>query len=196
MIYFVAVREEGIVCDHASTVVVDTKEPTCAEEGYTGDEICTVCDEVIVKGEVITAKGHNYVNGTCTNCGQDDPDLGLTYALRYITVGDQTGWYYANVKGEVDKSYTGVTDNEYGWWYVENGQIDFDYIGLAVNEYGWWYVKHGQADFSYTGLAHNGHGWWYVENGQVDFAYTGTVTWYGTDFNVKNGQVMFGSIRF
>lgn len=196
VIYFVAVREEGIVCDHASTVVVDTKEPTCAEEGYTGDEICTVCDEVIVKGEVITAKGHNYVNGTCTNCGQDDPDLGLTYALRYITVGDQTGWYYANVKGEVDKSYTGVTDNEYGWWYVENGQIDFDYIGLAVNEYGWWYVKHGQADFSYTGLAHNGHGWWYVENGQVDFAYTGTVTWYGTDFNVKNGQVMFGSIRF
>lgn len=194
VIYFVAVKEEGIVCDHASTVVVDTKEPTCAEEGYTGDEvcincgevvakgeaiktlehqtevqgaaeatctedgytgdkvctacgqtiekgevikaaghktevrgaakatctedgytgdeICTVCDEVVRKGEVIAAQGHNYVNGTCTNCGQDDPDLNRTYALRYITVGEQTGWYYANVKGEVDRSYTGVTANE------------------------------------------------------------------------------------
>ena len=42
------------------------------------------------KGEVIADQRHNYVNGTCTNCGQDDPDLNRTYALRYITVGEQT----------------------------------------------------------------------------------------------------------
>ena len=273
VIYFVAVKEEGIVCDHASTVVVDTKEPTCAEEGYTGDEvcincgevvakgeaiktlehqtevqgaaeatctedgytgdkvctacgqtiekgevikaaghktevrgaakatcteegytgdeICTVCDEVVRKGEVIAAKGHNYVNGTCTNCGQDDPDLNRTYALRYITVGEQTGWYYANVKGEVDRSYTGVTANEYGWWYVKGGVLDLSYTGFGQNENGWWYVSDGQVDFNCNGLVNSAYGWWYVSGGRVDDTYTGLVAneygwWY-----VSDGQVDF-----
>ena len=273
VIYFVAVKEEGIVCDHASTVVVDTKEPTCAEEGYTGDEvcincgevvakgeaiktlehqtevqgaaeatctedgytgdevctacgqtiekgevikaaghktevrgaakatcteegytgdeICTVCDEVVRKGEVIAAKGHNYVNGTCTNCGQDDPDLNRTYALRYITVGEQTGWYYANVKGEVDRSYTGVTANEYGWWYVKGGVLDLSYTGFGQNENGWWYVSGGQVDFNCNGLVNSAYGWWYVSGGRVDDTYTGLVAnAYGWWYVVK-GQIDF-----
>ena len=117
---------------------------------------------------MIAAKGHNYVNGTCTNCGQDDPDLNRTYALRYITVGEQTGWYYANVKGEVDRSYTGVTANEYGWWYVKGGVLDLSYTGFGQNENGWWYVSDGQVDFNCNGLVNNEYGWWYVINGHLD----------------------------
>lgn len=37
------------------------------------------------------------------------------YSLKYIAVDGRTAWYYANEKGEVDKDYTGVTDNDYGW---------------------------------------------------------------------------------
>ena len=47
------------------------------------------------------------------------------YSLKYITVNNRAAWYYANEKGEVDKDYTGVTDNDYGWWYVKNGEVDF-----------------------------------------------------------------------
>ena len=36
------------------------------------------------------------------------------YSLKYITVDGRTAWYYANEKGEVDKDYIGVTDNDYG----------------------------------------------------------------------------------
>ena len=60
------------------------------------------------------------------------------YSLKYITVDGRTTWYYANEKGEVDKSYTGVTDNDYGWWYVKNGEVDFSYTGLGFNDAGCW----------------------------------------------------------
>lgn len=44
---------------------------TCTEPGYASGA-CEICGEVIV---VITedALGHNYVDGTCTRCGQADP---------------------------------------------------------------------------------------------------------------------------
>ncbi|MCD8065587.1 MAG: S-layer homology domain-containing protein, partial [Oscillospiraceae bacterium] len=33
---------------------------TCTEDGYTGDEVCTVCGETVSTGEVIAATGHSY----------------------------------------------------------------------------------------------------------------------------------------
>ena len=51
------------------------KAATCTEDGYTGDEVCTVCQEVVKKGEVIPATGHDYKDGKCTNCGETDPNF-------------------------------------------------------------------------------------------------------------------------
>ena len=53
---------------------VDTKDATCTEEGYTGDVVCSVCGEVIEKGEVISALGHKTEivgakDATCTEAG-------------------------------------------------------------------------------------------------------------------------------
>ena len=56
------------------TEVQNAKEDTCTEDGYTGDTICTVCGETVAKGEVIKATGHNFVDGSCTICGEVDPD--------------------------------------------------------------------------------------------------------------------------
>ena len=39
------------------TEVVGAKEATATEDGYTGDEVCTVCGETVKAGEVIPAKG-------------------------------------------------------------------------------------------------------------------------------------------
>ncbi|MCD7771538.1 MAG: hypothetical protein LUH23_05575 [Oscillospiraceae bacterium] len=42
---------------------------TCTEDGYTGDEVCTVCGETVTVGETIPA-AHSYdENGVCTVCG-------------------------------------------------------------------------------------------------------------------------------
>ena len=45
--------------------------------------------------------------------------------------------------------------------YVNNGVLDWGYTGLANNEYGWFYVNNGVVDWSYTGLANNESGWFY-----------------------------------
>ena len=56
------------------TQLVGAKTATCTEDGYTGDEVCTVCQEVVKKGEVIPATGHDYKDGKCANCGETDPN--------------------------------------------------------------------------------------------------------------------------
>ena len=33
-----------------------------------------MCQEVVKKGEVIPATGHDYKDGKCTNCGETDPN--------------------------------------------------------------------------------------------------------------------------
>ena len=45
--------------DPSGTYVADKKEPTCTEEGYTGDTVCWNCRGVITKGTVIPADGHS-----------------------------------------------------------------------------------------------------------------------------------------
>ena len=56
------------------TQLVGAKPATCTQDGYTGDEVCTVCQETVKKGEVIPATGHDYKDGKCTNCGETDPN--------------------------------------------------------------------------------------------------------------------------
>ena len=50
------------------------KEPTCTEDGYTGDLVCAECGSVIQAGSTIPKLNHNYQNGVCVNCGAPDPD--------------------------------------------------------------------------------------------------------------------------
>ena len=40
---------------HGKTELRNAKEATCTEDGYTGDEVCTVCGEIVKRGEVIPA---------------------------------------------------------------------------------------------------------------------------------------------
>ena len=61
--------------NHSLTEVRDSREPTCTEEGYTGNTYCKVCDKVQKPGESIPAKGHSWNEGvittspTCENAG-------------------------------------------------------------------------------------------------------------------------------
>ena len=47
---------------------------TCTTDGYTGDQVCSICGEIVKKGEIIPAKGHspetrNAKEPTCTEPG-------------------------------------------------------------------------------------------------------------------------------
>ena len=63
--------------NHSLTKVIDKKDATCTEDGYTGDTVCTVCGKEITKGETIQAKGHTEaidaaVEPTCTEPGKTE----------------------------------------------------------------------------------------------------------------------------
>ena len=100
---------------------------------------------------------------------------------------DGTWNYYRN--GKIDSDYTGLAENEAGWWKITNGAVDFTYNGLAENMYGWWKITNGAVDFTYNGLAENMYGWWKITNGAVDFDYTGNVSDETGIWKVVNGHV-------
>ncbi len=77
--------EGPIACTHATTTLVGAVAATCAQEGYTGDTVCSACTEVISQGTSIAKLEHTWNNGettknptcistgvktiTCTACG-------------------------------------------------------------------------------------------------------------------------------
>lgn len=82
-------------------------------------------------------------------------------------------WHYYTEDGNIDYSYSGMAENEYGWWYITDGTVDFDYNGMAENKYGWWYLSNGTVDWDYNGMAENIYGRWYMKSGCVDWDYYG-----------------------
>ena len=64
----------SVTVAHGSLTHTPEKAVTCTAEGYTGDKVCTVCGEIIEKGETVPMLAHSYKDGTCTVCGASDPD--------------------------------------------------------------------------------------------------------------------------
>ena len=66
-------KTEVIPATSHDTELVGAKDATCTEDGYTGDEVCKVCQTVAKQGEVIPALGHDYKDGKCSRCGAEEP---------------------------------------------------------------------------------------------------------------------------
>ena len=63
--------------NHSLIKVINKKDATCTENGYTGDTVCAICGKEITKGETIQAKGHTEVidarvEPTCTEPGKTE----------------------------------------------------------------------------------------------------------------------------
>lgn len=75
-------QREG--CGHTETQAIDAKghteevvtgkDATCTEPGLTDGKKCSTCGQVLEAQQEIPATGHNYENGVCTGCGEEDPD--------------------------------------------------------------------------------------------------------------------------
>ncbi len=84
------------------TYTADQKDPTCTEDGYTGDTVCWECRAVITKGTVIPATGHSdswpatcKESAWCSTCqqhfGDIDPDNHAEpWSAYYTDVTDTT----------------------------------------------------------------------------------------------------------
>ncbi|MCC8356559.1 MAG: hypothetical protein LJU34_01705, partial [Oscillospiraceae bacterium] len=75
-----------------TTEIQNAEDATCTEDGYTGDEVCTVCGETITTGEVIPATGHttevqNAKAATCTEDGYTGDEV-CTVCGETVTAGE------------------------------------------------------------------------------------------------------------
>ena len=59
--------------------LVNAKEATCKEAGYTGDEVCKVCGETIKKGRTIRKLAHTYDEGKITTAPTCEAEGTKTY---------------------------------------------------------------------------------------------------------------------
>lgn len=128
--------------------------------------------------------------------------------------------------GQVDTDYTGIAQNQYGWWRIENGYVNFNANSIYQNEYGWWKCTDGKVTFDEQeiyqnpygwwkttdskvtfkefGVFQNANGWWRVVDSKVDFSFTGIQsnqygTWYLKDGKVdfkKNGKVTIDGVTY
>ena len=94
--------------NHANTIVRDAMEPTCTEEGYTGDTWCLDCGRRLSVGEVIPATGHTWENGSCIHCGAQDGNVGTG---TFVDVPEDA-WFAPAVEWAVESGITtGVSEN-------------------------------------------------------------------------------------
>ena len=64
---------EELAADGHYPVTVSGYPATCTEPGLTDGIQCCVCTEWIEPMVEIPALGHSYENGSCVNCGEDEP---------------------------------------------------------------------------------------------------------------------------
>ena len=68
-------------CTHSSVVTRDARDATCTERGYSGDIYCTICNEKIATGVVLSPLGHTggtatcHSKAVCTRCGVEYGEL-------------------------------------------------------------------------------------------------------------------------
>ncbi len=75
-------------CKHTTGVyTVNAKNPTCTEDGYSGDDYCNLCNQLVVSGMILQAEGHTFgetevitpateeksglARRVCSTCGED-----------------------------------------------------------------------------------------------------------------------------
>lgn len=147
-------------CDHNNFDAGKTVAPTCTSKGYTLYTCKTTGCTYSYKTNEVSATGHNYVSGTCTNCGgaeyiEPQPidyaktlTVGTAYKFgffstnngaEYYFIGAMNGYYgdTSTVKDDGVDTYVESTTGGYYLYFVNNsGQkqyINLVYTGTHYN---------------------------------------------------------------
>jgi len=97
---------EGLVCNNLGGVIgrdmkksgsqvenVYCLDSSCANASTSGadERVTAVCGQLLARGQVIPAKGHDYQDGKCTVCGAEDPDYQPEQPTQPENPGVKTG---------------------------------------------------------------------------------------------------------
>lgn len=152
---------EGEALGHTEQTIPG-KDATCTEPGLTEGKQCSVCGEILTEQTKIDAKGHNYIDGTCTHCGDTieppaptdpevteptEPDVTEPTETMEAQIGDAK---YETLKEAIDAAQDGDViillsdvngtaedyvqlDEEYKTWLkVEGKSITIDLNGKTI----------------------------------------------------------------
>ena len=116
---------------HADSVLRNEVDPSCAVDGYTGDQVCPVCGELIEEGSAIPALGHSWDEGvvtlepteasegvktfTCTVCGETRTEVIPKLSNPFTDVAEGK-FYHDPVLWAISQNpqiTTGVTDTTF-----------------------------------------------------------------------------------
>lgn len=100
------------------TELVNVKEPTCTDFGYTGDEVCKKCNQVVKSGKKIEPNGHKYLANMFTKY-EIQESMGLKYKYSY----EAEHWICKNCDYErIDTDYT--TWKLVGWILADGTEVE------------------------------------------------------------------------
>lgn len=93
-------------------IIIDaTVLPTCTQTGLTEGVHCYRCDYAIAQ-TVIPALGHDFVDGVCTRCGEDDPNYNPPTPkdpCEGYTDINRNGWYHSAADFVISRGIMGST---------------------------------------------------------------------------------------
>ena len=94
---------------HSYGAWTQTKAPTCTAKG-TETRTCTRCNAVQTRD--VAALGHSYKNGTCTRCGEKDPNYIAAPVLKITTSAGKPKISWSKVEGAVKYQVYRSTDGK------------------------------------------------------------------------------------
>ncbi len=101
----VMVAQETVAANGHTEETVPAEDATCTKNGLTEGTRCSVCETTLIEQQTIPSTGHNYVEGTCSKCGEAFPSTSGTYT--YVFNDYTKGTQYA--EGEVHELDANVT---------------------------------------------------------------------------------------
>jgi len=120
--------------DHFGTIgTVGAEGETCGKDGYTGDQVCSLCKRIVVKGEVIPATGDHVFDQTVV----DD-----AFKISGATCSQKARYHKSCVCGAVGSQYFEVGEmlpHEYEDEHTchDRACVNCDHIELATTQHDW-----------------------------------------------------------
>ena len=132
-------------CEHTTTEVVPTVEPTCTVSGFMSGIRCTFCRGYVEGGTVIPATGHSYGNWTVTKeptCAENGTKIGTCLTCGHETIETISATSHSYGEWTVTKEPTCTEVGVKAVVCLECGEAKTTTIPVIAHAYGEWVTVH------------------------------------------------------